>query len=107
MDGFECINIHEAKKKIDAGGHLIVDVRDPASYGEAHVANAIYLTDQNIQSFIRDMDKNAPVICYCYHGNSSQMAAMFLLENGFKQVYSIDGGFEAWREVYPAVEGAA
>ena len=29
--------------------------------------------------------------------NSSQNAAQFLGENGFKEVYSMDGGFEEWK----------
>ena len=35
------------------------------------------------------------------HGNSSQPAAQFLYEKGFEQVYSLDGGFEAWQALFP------
>jgi len=44
--------------------------------------------------------KNIPLIVYCYHGNSSKSAAHYFCENGFTQVYSMDGGFEAWRLKY-------
>ena len=40
---------------------------------------------------------DTPVLVYCYHGISSQNAAAFLIERGFETVYSLDGGFEAWR----------
>ncbi len=40
------------------------------------------------------------MVVYCYHGNSSLGATAFLLENGFKNVASMSGGFEAWRQVY-------
>jgi thiosulfate sulfurtransferase len=39
-------------------------------------------------------------VVYCYHGNSSLGAAGYFLENGFKNVASMMGGFEAWRQVY-------
>ena len=55
----------------------------------------------------RVYDKNDPNICNtrkdksiivcCYHGNSSQSAAEFLVKSGFNDVYSLDGGYEAWR----------
>jgi thiosulfate sulfurtransferase len=42
-----------------------------------------------------------PVIVCCYHGVSSQQAAQFLIHQGFENVYSMDGGFEAWRKELP------
>ncbi|MGL5628515.1 MAG: rhodanese-like domain-containing protein, partial [Plesiomonas shigelloides] len=44
-----------------------------------------------------------PVIVMCYHGNSSQGAAQYLVNQGFDEVYSLNGGFEAWRKVAPVV----
>ena len=106
MEGFNCIDIHKAKELIEQGNVMILDVRDPASYEEAHIKDAIFLTDDKVENFIKNTDKEKPLVCYCYLGNSSQMAAMFFLENGFKQTYSIDGGFEAWRQVYPFQTGS-
>jgi thiosulfate sulfurtransferase len=42
-----------------------------------------------------------PVVVCCYHGNSSQSAAQFLVEQGFTEVYSLNGGFEQWKVSYP------
>jgi thiosulfate sulfurtransferase len=44
---------------------------------------------------------DTPVIVCCYHGISSQQAAQFLIHQGFEEVYSLDGGFEAWRKDQP------
>ena len=44
---------------------------------------------------------DAPLIVTCYHGNSSQSAAAYLVGQGFSDVYSLDGGFELWRATYP------
>jgi len=99
------IQIHEAKKKFDLKQCVFVDIRDPGSYGAAHVPGALHLHDGNVQEFIENTDKNADVVVYCYHGNSSLGAAAYFIESGFKNVASMSGGFEAWRQVYENESG--
>jgi thiosulfate sulfurtransferase len=99
------IQIHEAKKKFDLKQCLFVDIRDPGSYGAAHIPGALHLHDGNVQEFVQNTDKNADVVVYCYHGNSSLGAAAYFIESGFKNVASMSGGFEAWRQVYENESG--
>ena len=103
MPDFEQINIEPAKEMLDKGDVAIVDIRDPESYKAGHIERAVLVNDENIDSFLRNADKDKPLICYCYRGISSQGAAQFFQQNGFKNVYSIDGGFEEWKTVYPSV----
>jgi len=79
---------------------MFVDIRDPGSYRQAHIPGAIQLHDGNVQEFLQNTAKEQPVVVYCYHGNSSLGATAFLMENGFTNVASMSGGFEAWRPVY-------
>ena len=102
MDDFREIDISEAKAMIERGGVTLVDIRDPASFAEAHITDAASVDQQNVQEFIQSADKQKPLICYCYHGISSQSAAQFFKENGFNAVYSIAGGFEEYRKHYPS-----
>lgn len=101
MPSFEQLDIHKAKEKIDQGNVAIVDIRDPDSHRTAHIENAIPVSDENIESFLQTADKNKPLICYCYHGFSSQQAAEYFANCGFREVYSIEGGFELWKTTYP------
>lgn len=94
------VQIHDAKKKLDERACLFVDIRDPNSYNQAHIPGAIHLHDQNVQEFVQNTDKGKDIVVYCYHGNSSLGATAFLIENGFKSVASMAGGFEGWRQVY-------
>ena len=100
MNDIEQIQIHEAKKKLDQKECIFVDIRDPASYRAAHIPGAHHLHDGNVQEFIQNTDKETPVVVYCYRGNSSLGATAYFVENGFKNVASMSGGFEAWRQVY-------
>jgi len=94
------IQIQDAKRKLDARSSLFVDIRDPGSYRDAHIPGAIHLHDGNVHEFLGNTAKDADIVVYCYHGNSSLGAAAFFLDNGFKSVASMSGGFEAWRQVY-------
>ena len=100
MNAIPEIQIHEAKKKLDRQNCIFVDIRDPASYRAAHIPGAVHLYDGNVQEFIDRADRDREVIVYCYHGNSSLGAVAYFLENGFKNIASMSGGFEAWRQVY-------
>jgi thiosulfate sulfurtransferase len=98
MNEFKQISVEEARKMLDSGGSSFLDVRDPASYEAAHVPGALYLSDANIGDFVDKADKKKPMVVYCYHGNTSQGAAAYLVDQGFTEVYSVIGGFERWRQ---------
>lgn len=78
----------------------IADIRDAASFESGHVADSINLSNENLASFIAQADMDLPLIVICYHGISSQSAAQYLVEQGFDQVYSLDGGYQAWQEAH-------
>ena len=101
MESFKQISVEEAKKLIDGGNVTIVDVRDPDSFQAGHIREAIAVNDQNIAEFVKATDKNKPLLCYCYHGFSSQGAAEYFKQNGFKETFSLEGGFEAWKAECP------
>ena len=61
--------------------------------------NLDYIQKQDIENFILDTAKDKSIIVCCYHGNSSQRAAQFLVNNGFNDVYSLNGGYELWKSL--------
>ena len=95
------IDVHQLKELEDRDSATIVDIRDSASFNAGHIPNAIHLSDRNIEQFIIDTDKNKPLVVYCYHGISSQGAAAYFSEKGFKEVSSMIGGFEGWLSAFP------
>lgn len=97
MDNFEQIDVSFVKNLITGKDVTVVDIRDEDSYKAEHIPGAISLNDGNLESFLREADKDKPLICYCYHGISSQSAASYFSGQGFSKVYSMIGGFEEWR----------
>lgn len=83
-------------------GAVVVDIRDPQTYANGHITGSRHLDNHSVADFIRNADLDAPTVVVCYHGNSSQSAAAYLVSQGFSDVYSLDGGFELWRGTFPA-----
>ena len=91
------INVLEATSILKSGTVTIVDIRDRQSFEIDHIQDAQHVTDANTQTFMDKANKEQPLLVYCYHGNSSQIAAKYFSKNGFNQVYSLDGGFDIWK----------
>ena len=82
-------------------GAVVVDIRDPQTYALSHISGSRHLDNHSLHDFITQADLDAPLVVVCYHGNSSQSAAAYLVSQGFSDVYSLDGGFELWRNTFP------
>ncbi|MGR5178553.1 thiosulfate sulfurtransferase GlpE [Vibrio parahaemolyticus] len=105
MDQFQHIDVSGAHQLLQNNQEArLVDIRDPQSFTVAHAAGAFHLTNDTIVDFMQQVEFDVPVLVMCYHGVSSQGAAQYLLNQGFEQVYSVDGGFEAWQRAELPVE---
>ena len=101
MTAIKEIDVQKVKEMADADSATIVDIRDSASFKLGHIPNAVHLSDDNVKQFISDTNKGNPLVVYCYHGISSQGAAAYFSEQGFKEVTSMVGGFESWQYTFP------
>ena len=97
---FTRISIDQAKALIDRGSVTVGDVRAAEAYRAGHIENAVHLQQETVDDFLSTAAKDRPLILYCYHGISSQGAADYFSGLGFNEVYSVDGGYEAWRLKY-------
>ena len=91
----------EQAQSLRENGAVVVDIRDPQSFANGHISGSRHLDNYSLAEFIAQADLDQPLIVACYHGNSSQGAAAYLVGQGFAEVYSLDGGFEQWRTLYP------
>jgi len=94
---YQCISIAEAEAIIQSGEATLLDIRDSASFSAGHIKDAAHLTNENVADIMSHADKEKPMVIYCYHGNSSKGAADYFYNQGFKQSYSVDGGYEVWK----------
>jgi len=98
---FKHLSVSELHQVIASNSHVVVDIRDPASFQSGRIKGSTHLSNESISDFMREADLDAPVVVCCYHGNSSQQAAQYLVSQDFTDVYSLDGGFTQWQLQYP------
>ncbi|PQJ83117.1 thiosulfate sulfurtransferase GlpE [Aliivibrio sifiae] len=106
MEQFQHISVEDAQTKLmnqDLNA-VIVDIRDPQSFSRGHVERAFHLTNDTVVELMNTVDFEQPVLVMCYHGHSSQGAAQYLINQGYDEVYSVDGGFEGWHKAGLPVE---
>jgi rhodanese-related sulfurtransferase len=87
-------------KKTNDPNVIVVDVRTPEEYAAGHIENArlINFYDTNWSEQMSQLDKNKPVIVYCAVGGRSGKAYATLQKLGFKSIYDMKGGFDAWKK---------
>jgi len=90
------ISVTECAKLIQQYSATTVDIRDKLSYDQGHIEGSHRIDNQNLADFIAEADLDQPLIVCCYHGHSSIPAANFLEQQGFDEVYSMDGGMTEW-----------
>jgi len=88
----------------DAEQHLgqvtFLDVREPEEYEQGTLPGAVHLPRGNLEFQVEGKlpDKSAPVIVYCAAGVRSAFAARTLGQLGYKDVVSMAGGFNRWKD---------
>lgn len=78
----------------------LIDVRlnEDLAKSPTLIAGATHRDPEMISDWADKLPKDKPVVVYCVKGKwVSQKAASYLNENGY-DVYSLDGGLDAWRQ---------
>ncbi|HEX9959742.1 MAG TPA: rhodanese-like domain-containing protein [Pyrinomonadaceae bacterium] len=93
------ISVAKARARMKNGATL-VDVREDNEWNEAHAEGAVHLGRGVIERDIvhRIPDKNAELILYCGGGYRSALAADNLRKMGYTNVFSMSGGWKAWKD---------
>jgi monothiol glutaredoxin len=94
----------ELKALLDSGRVThFYDVRPDKERSVAKIAGVRQLDDAAMAA-IEALPKDTPLAFHCHHGGRSRGAAEHFLKLGFKNVYNMAGGIEAWsRDVDPSV----
>lgn len=94
---YQTITPEQAKGLIDAGGVVILDVRQPDEYAAGHIRGAVLLPVGEIEAQAATVlpDKNTKILVYCRSGNRSAVAAAALQTLGYTDVNDF-GGIIDW-----------
>lgn len=84
----------------------LVDVREDDEWAAGHLPRAIHLGKGIIERDVEQAipDTQSEIILYCGGGYRSALTADSLQKMGYQNVWSMDGGFRAWREAGLPIE---
>lgn len=82
---------------------VIMDVRTPAEFDLSHITGAINANVQgdDFESLVAGLDKDKTYLVHCTRNpeNGRSARALETLQHlGFKNLYSLEGGYLAWKE---------
>jgi monothiol glutaredoxin len=98
------LTARELKAWLEAGEEFqLFDVRTPEERAQARIEGT-RLVDAEVAREIEGLDRDTPLVFHCHHGGRSQRAAEHFAALGFRRVYNLVGGIDAWsREIDPSV----
>ena len=110
----DLISAQELKAKVDRNEPLVIlDVRSSESYANSdrRIKGAIHVKVRRLEHRLnfpplKDVPRDREIITYCAcpGEEASIAAAQILLDNGFKRVRALKGGWQDWLKVNGAVE---
>lgn len=95
----QLLNASDFEKKLqETKDKIVLDVRTKSEYDQGHLVNATLIDyyKSDFKQQLSKLDKNKPVFVYCKAGGRSGSAVEILTDLGFKKVYDLQGGMNAW-----------
>ncbi len=93
---FTRVSVTEAKEKVDNGDVQVIDVRTPGEYAGGHVPGSINIPHMSVVSRKDELDAGKELVMICQMGQRSALACEFAASMGFKDLFNVEGGTEAW-----------
>ncbi|EMP54325.1 thiosulfate sulfurtransferase [Marinobacter santoriniensis NKSG1] len=79
---------------------LLLDVRDPDEYRSGHIPGAVNISRGMLEfKFSNDPsleNRDMKIVLYCKTSGRAALSAQSLKAMGYRNVQSIEGGFDAW-----------
>ncbi len=99
------VSVAGTQERVQSGAKLI-DVREDNEYAAGHAAGAEHIGRGVIERDIvaKHPDKGEELILYCGGGYRSALAAESLQKMGYNNVWSMAGGWSAWKGAEAPVE---
>ena len=98
--GVRQISATELKAMMNRGlSFELVDVRTEDERAIAKIEGSRLLNEEG-HDYLLNLDRNTTIVFHCHHGIRSQSAAeYFLREKGFRNLYNLRGGIDAWSQL--------
>ena len=97
------INVKEFHRLMNEKPGTVLDVRTKGEVDKGAIKGSLNLDffADNFESEVDKLNRNKPVYVYCASGGRSGETMELMNKKGFKEVYNLDGGYNAWKKSYP------
>jgi glyoxylase-like metal-dependent hydrolase (beta-lactamase superfamily II)/rhodanese-related sulfurtransferase len=93
----EQVRVEEVKELTGTEKYLqFIDVRRPAEHANGHAGRTLNIPLDKLEKELERLDPEAPTFVICQSGYRSSLGASILENAGFKTVYNVTGGTQAW-----------
>lgn len=102
------VSVEETRARLAANPHAhLIDVREDHEWQAAHAQGAEHFGRGIIERDIEEAvpDKQTELILYCGGGYRSALSADNLQRMGYTNVFSMAGGWKAWKEADAPIQG--
>lgn len=104
MKKFQTVTVQGLQDLLkDDAKALLLDCRELKDYRTGHIENALHVHEGLKESLLKKSDKKRKLIFYCYYGHASEHVAEMFGDFGFNQVFSLEGGYSAWKDSLSAI----
>lgn len=89
----------DATQLINRRNAVVLDLRTTDEFGKGHLPQARSIPFEELSSKAAQISKNksAPVLLVCQTGQRARKAEQVLTDAGYAEVYTLQGGIEAWQ----------
>ena len=102
MQQNKILNIQPLKlyQRIQKGDDIfLIDVREEWEHSLTSIPGSEHIPLNELADRIQEIMFEEEIAVYCHHGGRAFQGAQILLESGFKKVYHLTGGIDAWSQV--------
>ena len=95
------VSVEETRMRMASGSDVrLIDVREDNEWDAGHAVGAEHLGKGIIERDVEAQvtDKSSELILYCGGGYRSALAADALQQMGYTNVFSMAGGWKAWKD---------
>ena len=96
--GGNAIGTLEATQLINQKGAQVADLRADKAFRAGHLPGARHVMPDKVQTFAAGVDASKPILLVCANGVQSAKASKALKASGRSEVYSLEGGIDAWQQ---------
>ena len=108
---FKTISLKETfeliKKNKENPGFTIIDLRSPEQHQKEYIENSVNINfkDEDFLPRLSTLNKNKTYLIHCKVGSIGKRTLGKMEQQGFKQVYNIEGGIENWiKQGFPTIK---